>query len=570
MVAKVLAAGLAIALAAIVGLALPAIRHLREAPPSSPPPLRLSLGVPPGAELGSGDEILDAAISPDERQIVFVATTDGTATLWRRTLNSEQAAAIANTDGARLPAWKQTGNVVSFFANDRLKQVSVGDGAVRDLANASAGSGASWLLDGSLLFSPDARGVIRRLLNGATTDATTLRPGDRSHTFPMTVGSSNAFVYVATLDDGRRVLRLVENGQARDLGTTSGHGQIVGDALLHVRDGVLLSQRLDPETRQPSGNATPVVLDAGVGTSGHAFFTASARLLIAAPQAKRLRQLTWYSLGRPEGTPTREPGDYWQVRLSPDDRDALVTQSTPLLRTLDVVLMPMSETGNVQPVTRAVAADSDPVWSPDARTLMFRSLQDGRPHLYTRSVRDQDAADQIVPRSEIDETPTDWRDDRVLAHAPGPAGDFDLWTIAPSTGAREKVAGTRFNETDGRLSSDGRWMAYVSDESGQADVYATPWPQGARVRVSFAGGTRPRWGRDGRSLFFVRGTRIMRADLSGSTFTTAREVLDVPGVRDFDVAHRRDAVIVLLPAPASSTPAPAVIVDWMPPPPAER
>ena len=114
-------------------------------------------------------------------------------------------------------------------------------------------------------------------------------------------------------------------------------------------------------------------------------------------------------------------------------------------------------------------------------------------------------------------------------------------------------------------------MAYVSDESGQADVYATPWPQGARVRVSFAGGTRPRWGRDGRSLFFVRGTRIMRADLSGSsTFTTAREVLDVPGVRDFDVAHRRDALIVLLPAPASSTPVPAVIVDWMPPPPPER
>jgi Tol biopolymer transport system component len=559
-------AGLVIALVAVIAiLGLPALRHLSEAPPPVQLPLRFSLAAPAGAELGAGDDILDAAISPDERHIVFVATTDGTTRLWLRELRGDQAVPLLGTIGARLPAWKQTGNVVSFFTDGRLKEITIATGrSARELANASAGSGASWLLDGSLLFAPDARGVIRRLLNGAVSDATTLRPGDRSHTFPTTVGSSNAFVYVATVDDGRRTLRLVENGQERDLGTTSGHGQIVGDALLHVRDGVLLSQRLDPETRQPSGNATPVVLDVGVGTSGHGFFAASARLLIAAPAAKRLRQLTWYALGSREGTATREPGDYWQVRLSPDDRYAAVTQLTPLLRTLDVVLMPMSETGNVEPVTRALAADSDPVWSPDALALVFRSLQDGRPHLYTRPAHDQDADDQIVRMSEIDETPTDWRGDRVLAHAPGTAGDFDLWTIVPSTGAREKAAGSRFNETDGRLSPDGRWIAYVSDESGQADIYATPWPRGARVRVSFAGGTRPRWGRDARSLFFMRGTRIMRADLSGSsTFTTAREVLEVPGVRDFDVAHRRDALIVLSPAPASSTPVPAVVVDWM-------
>ena len=562
MVPKVLAAGLAIALAAVAGLALPAIRHLREAPPSSPPPLRLSLGAAAGAELGSGDEILDGAISPDEGQIVFVATTDGTAALWRRTFNSEQAAAIANTDGARLPSWIQTGNVVSFFAGERLKQVNINDGTVRDLADASDGSGASWLLDGSLLFARDARGSIRRLLNGAVSDPTTLRPGDRSHTFPMTVGSTNSFVYVATLDDGRRMLRLVENGQERDLGTTSGHGQIVGDALLHVRDGVLLSQRLDPETRQPFGNSTPLALDVGTGPSGHSSFAASRRLIITAPQAKRPYQLTWFSLGRQGGDATREPGDYWQVRLSPDDRHAAVTTTTPLLRTLDVVVMPMSETGHAVPLTRAVAADSDPVWSPDGRRLVFRSLQDGQPRLYTHAAHDDDGADQVVPMSRPDETPTDWMHDRVLAHAANPERNVDLWTIDPATGAREKVVSSGFNETDARLSPDRRWIAYVSDESGRADIYASPWPRGPRVRVSFAGGTRPRWARDGQSLFFVRGTRIMRTDRSAATFVTPREVLDVPGVRDFDVAHRRDALLALIPAAGSTTPTAAIVVDW--------
>ena len=563
MVTKVLGAGVAIALIAVAILAYPAIRHFREVPVTPPPPpIRLSLAAPPGADLGSGDEILDAAISPDERQIVFVATRNGTARLWRRALDTDRAEEIAGTDGARLPAWKQTGTVVSFFANDRLKQVSLGDGAVRDLAAASSALGASWLPDGSVLFAADARGPIRRLQNGVVTDATTLRPGDRSHAFPMVAGATDTFVYTATLDDGRRLVRLVERSDVRDLVTTSGHGQLVGDALLHVRDGALIAQRLNADTRQLEGRSVPLALDVGTVSPGHGSFTASGRILVSGQQVTRLRQLTWFSIGAQQGTPTRDPGNYWQVRLSPDDRLAAVTTTTPLLRTLDIVLMPMSETGNAAPLTRAVAADGDPVWSPDGRTLVFRSLQDGRPHLYTHAAHDEDAADQIVPMSEADETPTDWRGDRVVAHAPGDARDLDLWTIVPATGAREKVASTRFNETDARLSPDGRWIAYVSDESGQADIYAAPWPRGTRLRVSLAGGTRPRWARDGRSLFFVRGAQIMRAELTGSAFTTARAVLDVPGVRDFDVAHRRDALLALIPAPGSTAPAASVVVNW--------
>lgn len=563
---KWISAGLVAALVVVIAiLGPPAFRHFRETPPPIQPPVRLSFAAPAGFELGSGDEILDAAISPDEQLIAFIATSDGAPRLWLRQVGGETATAVRGSISAQLPAWKLTGNVIAFFAASRLKAFTWSRNTVDDLGAAPAPAGASWLLDGSLLFAPDARGPIRRLLNGSVTDATRLRPGDRAHTFPMTVGASNAFVYIATLDDGRRVVRLVENDRELDLVATSGHAQLVGHTLLHVRDGVLLTQRLDPETRQPVGPSGPLVLDVGTTASGHSFFAASTRLVIAAPQAKRLRQLTWLALANGDGVPTREPGDYWQVRLSPDDRYAAVTQATPLLRTLDIVVMPMSETGNVEPLTRAVAADSDPVWSPDARTLAFRSLQDGKPHLYTHAAHDQSASDQIVPMSESDETPTDWRGDRVLVHARGAKGDFDLRAVDVATGARELLVSGGFNETDARLSPDGRWMAYVSDESGQADVYAVPWPRGPRLRVSFAGGSRPRWSRDSRALFFLRGSQIMRADLSASAFTIARRVLDVTGIRDFDVAHRRDAVLAIMPAPGSTSPTASVIVDWRSP-----
>jgi hypothetical protein len=162
-----------------------------------------------------------------------------------------------------------------------------------------------------------------------------------------------------------------------------------------------------------------------------------------------------------------------------------------------------------------------------------------------------------------DETPTDWHGDRIVVHAPGPQGDLDLWTVDVHSGAREAVVGSGFNQTDARLSPGGQWIAYVSDESGQSDIYASPWPGGARVRVSFAGGIKPRWSRDGHALFFLRGTQIMRAELApSSSFATPRPVLDVPGIRDFDLAHRRDALLALVPA-APSTIAPAsVVVEW--------
>ena len=560
---KWISTGLAIALVVVIAvLGLPAFRHFREAPPPVQPPIRLSFEPPAGLELGAGDDILDAAISPDEQAIAFVATSDGAPRLWTRHVSSDDATMVRGSIGAQLPAWKQTGDVIAFFASSRLKAYIVRRNAVEDLGAAPAPSGAAWLLDGSLLFAPDARGPIRRLLNGSMSEATKLRAGDRSHSFPMTVDSSNAFVYIATLDDGRRMVRLAENGRELDVGTTTGHAQMVGDIVFSVRDGVLLGQRVDPETRQRAANADPVALNVGTAASGHSFFAASSRLLITASQTKRLRQLAWFELGSGEPTPTREPGDYWQVRLSSDDRFAALTQTTPLLRTLDVVLAPMSETGYIEPLTRAVAPDSDPVWSPDGRRLVFRSLQDGPPRLYMHAARDQDGADMIVPMSSADQTPTDWRGDQIIVHAPGARGDLDLFTVNERTGGREVIANTSFNETDGRLSSDGRWLAYVSDESGQPDVYAAPFPRGPRVRVSFAGGTRPRWSRDGRAVFFLRGTHIMRADVSSAGFTTPRDILDVPGIRDFDVAHRREAVLALLPAASSTAATTSVIVDW--------
>lgn len=566
--------GVAIACAAALALTVvPLVRHYRETPPPSPPPVRLALTSPPGTELGAGDEVLDAAISPDGREMVWVATVNGVAQLWRRGFDTESAEALNGTEGAALPAWKANGRVVSFFAEGKLKQLSRGDGVVRDLLDAPNPAGASWLPDGSLLVAAGGNAPIRRLFNGVATDASVIKPGDRGHAFPEAAGDLG-FVYVATQDSGRHVVRLVSGGTERDLATTSSHAQVVDGHLVLVRDNALVTQVLDPTTGSLTGRSTPVALNVGVSPSGHGFFAASRRLLAWAAAAPRLRQLAWANTRGGTVTAVGEPADFWQVRLSPNDTEAALTILDPLLRTLDVFVLPLTEVGFApRRLSTALAADSDPVWSTGGDRVVYRSLQGGQPNLVARGAADAASREEPVLRSDLDETPTDWRGRTILFHAPGRAGDLDIWSVADTGGTPAPLVRSGFSDSGGRWSPDGRLLAYVSDESGQRDIYVERNPgtgAGSRMRVSRAGGTRPEWGADGRSLFFLRNGRLMRADLAGTPdttplqFTAPRQAVDVAEVRDYAVAHRSDRVVMIVPAGRGRPPSAGVIVNWAP------
>jgi Tol biopolymer transport system component len=296
----------------------------------------------------------------------------------------------------------------------------------------------------------------------------------------------------------------------------------------------------------------------------------SPRLLLFSDAAPRPREIAWFDQPASSLARIAEPGDYWQVRLSADDRLAAITLVDPLLRTLDVFVAPASGSGEAQPLTRALAADSDPVWSPDGRTVAFRSMQSGRPGLFTRRVGIRGGADAPLTGSIAGDTATDWRGPRVLVHAQGAgATGTDVVIVDLRAGSRTPVAADPFNETDARWSPDGAWIAYVSDQSGQPDVYVVgDGRPSTRARVSFAGGAKPRWSRDGRSIFFVRGSRIMRAErLPGDLprFAAAMPVFDAAGLRDFDTAHRSDRLVVLIAAPGSRAPAASAIVAWQTP-----
>jgi Tol biopolymer transport system component len=559
-------------LVVLLALALPiAIRHLRETVPAPPPPLRLTLEPPSGSEFGSGGHPFDLAIAPDGREVVFAATIGGHSQLWRQRLDTYRAEPLPDTEAATLPAYAADGSALWYFAGARLRRIDLATGEQRSVMDAATPGGVAVRTDGAILISTG--GSIQRLDAADASAVTTFRRGDRSHLFPSWIDSGDAFVYLATLDDGRRVVRLHEGDDDVDLTRADSHGIVASGHLLFVRDGILRAEPLDVDTRRLSARGEAIAVDVGVSPHGRGSFAVGGRLLASAPPSRQAYVLRWLDeTGNPTAT-ISEPADYWQVRLSPDERSVAVTMTEPLLRTLDVFTIPASG-GSPTRVTSALSADTDPVWSTDGRRLAFRSAQDGQPQIYARDVSSQGGTDEPLWRSPFDEIPSDWPAAHLVFHARSSASGFDIWALAPGASTPRAVAETGFNEIEGRISPDGRWLAYASDEGGQFDVYVRGTEQhGKRTRVSLAGGMRPQWIDGGRAVTFARGADVMRAVLGGGAdrlkASPPQSLFSVPGMRDFAATRDGRRFLVIAPVESVQRRNINIVVGWaalLPPP----
>jgi len=553
----------------------------RQPPPPLPSSIHLQLAPPPETILGAGEQTFDGAVSPSGDEVVFVATTaGGHVQLWRRLLTAAAATALPGTAGAANPAWVIGQRAVSFFAGNDLEVLALDTGTVTTAATGLEDpAGAAWLDDGSVLIG-HLRGPLERWQQGRVTPATRLQAGDLGHRFPARV-SADSWVYLAERADGSRVVRRSRHGTDTDLTRADGHALAVDGWLLYPRGGALLAQRLDVEAEHLSGRAEALVAAVGVSSVGRMQAAVSARVVLAGRAAGPRHRLMWFDAsGRPQ-EPLSEPGDYWQVRLSPDDTQAAVTMLEPLLRTLDVYVLRRGSAAPL-PVSLGLAAESDPVWSPDGLTLLFQSLRGGQANLYTRRVGVEGAPETPVVQAPGTETPSDWTagGDMLFSTQSAARTDTDVFRRT-ADGTVVPAYADGFNQSDARVSPDGRFVAYVSDESGQPDVYVTAWPPRAgrvdsgakgdgaapapaRTRVSQAGGSHPRWA--GRSLYFLRGDgEILRADRLAAddlAYAVPVRVLAFPGLRDFDTAHHGARILAVVPETATR-PAPAeALVDW--------
>jgi eukaryotic-like serine/threonine-protein kinase len=505
------------ALATITALALAAAFLLRPAPPV-PPVLVSSLTAP--EDTSFVPNFLVMALSPDGRSIAYVARGPKGAGLWVRPLDSSKPTLLATgADDAECPFWSPDSRWIGFRSEGLLKKIDVSGGRDVVLAPMRDCLGASWGQDGSILYVQDRVSPIMRI-PAAGGEPTLV-------TAPRTADSRRLYSQPSLLPDGRHIIYTVnETWQG---GTNSGiflselGGEneklllpVLSNAryvqpgyLVYGKDGSLLAQKFDLTRLELTGEPIPLV--EGVQYIGsyqsHVFSVSDTGLLAYAEGRGTLtRQFTWVDRkGAIVGT-AGKPGNYFSPRLSRDGRRIAYDQSEATTDSGDIWVLDV-ERGISNRLTFDSRNESSPIWSPDDTHLLFFGDYPGRSDLFTVP-SDGTGKVEMFFTNGAGNMPADWSEDGkfivVQASAGAGKGLMDIHIYNAQEKKAEPWLSSSFAEKQSRLSPDGRWISYDSDESGRMEVYVRGFPpRGGKWRISTDGGSSSVWSRDGKELFYV-------------------------------------------------------------------
>jgi len=512
--------------ALLVVLAIATPLYLR---PKAPEPVvtRLEIATPPTGDAYS------MALSRDGRQLAYVANGDHGSQLWLRPLDHAAAQALAGTEGAIGPFWSPDGRAIGFFAEGKLKRIELSGGAVQILADVSNPQGGTWGADGLILFTPSSTDPLMGVpaTGGSVTSVTHLAAGQAGHHWPE------------FLPDGRRFLFVVSTGQPETYGNYTGsldggeptrimpgetHAAYAPPGyLLLVARGVLVAYPFDLASATVKGESIPLAQGLESCCDRGAFSVSAQGILAYRGGLATRRQLAWIDrTGKMVGAvgAVDDSGLSFPDLSTDGQRVAFIRG---VQANIDVWLIRAGETVPRR-FTFERAIDSGPLWSPDGSRIVFRTFRGGAYNLYEKSVNGT-TDEQPLLLSPLPKAPLDWsRDGRLLLYSSqDPKTGTDLWAL-PMTGERTPfvVLQTRFDETEGQFSPDGRWLAYVSNESGRDEIYVQAFPDaGGKWQISASGGLQPRWRRDGQELFFVApDNRLMAAPIRVAPGTKALQV----------------------------------------------
>ena len=440
------------------------------------------------------------------------------------------ASALAGSERGQTPFWSPDSRSIGFFSGGKLKTIEASGGSVQIVCDAPSPRGGTWSSKGVIVFAPDFRGGLSSVPASGGVPVPVTKVDTRIHTthrWPWFLPDGRHFLYLAVnhinpkgAQSGIYVASL-DGGEPRRLLPSYGSAQTVPGWLLSVRDGNLMATAFDEERLTVSGSGIRVAgnvnFDSGVWRGA---FTASRTGVLAYQIAREGSggQLTWFdSSGHPIST-VGERGESYGLRLSPDGRRASVIQGDP---NNDIWIYEL-ERGVRARLTTDAQVQPSPIWSPDGSELLFiagASLTD-KPEFVMATLPSYGAGEKkIILRSKERMESTDWsRDGRYVLFDKGNVGAADIWAVALAEPDKPfPLVQTPFLDSNGLFSPDGRWVAYVSLQTGGFEVYVTAFPGGgARYQVSGGGGRLPLWSADGKTLYYVdSNNELMAAEVDG-------------------------------------------------------
>ena len=376
----------------------------------------------------------------------------------------------------------------------------------------------------------------------------------------------NSSAYLASLDGGT---------PKRFLSTRWAVRRASPNVLLYVRDEALVAQSFDAERGNLTGTPRQisVPIDPNLQQYSDFFAVSDTGILAYRIPIPSVSQLIWVDRAGMTVSTLGEPAIVSNFRLSPDERRVVFDEATGGSRsvwTVDAVTKARSR------LTFPGSDDWQPIWSPDGLRVLFGSYRNGPIDMYIKPA-DGGGNDQEFMRTPIQKGPRDWsRDGRyVLYTQDSPELKEDLYARQVSDSAVPiAIAATAAREFDGRFSPDGRWVSYVSSETGTNEIYVQPFPpSGGKWQVSTGGGHSPRWRGDGRELFYLtpRGEMRVVTIAAAQPFVAGppRTLFHVEGIRagtpgstSYEVTRDGQRFLLNLLKGAPPSPSLSVILNW--------
>jgi tRNA A-37 threonylcarbamoyl transferase component Bud32/WD40 repeat protein len=537
-----------VAVSALAGWAL-----LR--PAAEPPVARFNVRLPAGQEIGGFFSRI--ALTPDGSRLIYSAGVGSNVNLWVRERDQLEGKMLAGTAGAGPPFVSPDGSRVGFLASGRLNVISLRGGPPVVVGDSAVGGiGATWSPDG-FIYSDGAgsRGLVRVPAAGGRPSEPFTQldsaSGDVDHRFPDALPNGRGVLFVVTRSSAASfdiAVATTETGAHEVLlrgvfvrYAKSGH-------LVYVTaDGSLMAVPFDQDAMQLTGD--PVALAGGITLR-----TVNAPDLAIADDGTLMYTVggggasggepVWVGRdGRAESVAAEWTRNATSVALSPDGTQLAAsigdaTESHLWIRRL-------TPGGTASKLTFTGSINYRPAWTPDGRTVLFVTDVTGDRDIFSRRADGTAQAELVLHRSRQAQEVLMTRDGswRVYRLGGGTQGDIFAQRTSGDT-TQIMLANSEFAESGPTMSPDGRWLAYVSNETGQHEVYVRPFPQvsGGKWLISEGGGREPLWSRDGRELFYRNGTNEMVAVAvstgSAAPPTGAQRVLfsAAPYVTDFN--HR--------------------------------
>ena len=547
----------------------------RVTPAPAPRRLLASLGVDASLVTDRGAA---AILSPDGTTLAFSARQDGRTRLFIRKLDQLQATPLAGTEGAVYPFFSPNGQWIAFFADNKLKKVSVAGGVAVNLCDAEAGRGGTWADDDTIVFSPsqNARTVLLRVpaAGGKPTPFGALSQGAIAQRWPQALPGGKAVLYtespsVSIFDDANIVAVAVpvdasaKAGPAKVVVSSAYYGRYVESGhLLYIQQGTLFAVPFDPVRLETTGPAVPAIegLSSSASSGGAQVDVSREGTLAYVPggvSTNLTNPIDWIARDGKTSALRAAQSRWANPRFSPDGQKIAMDISDGKQR--DVWVYDWAR-DNLRQLTFDASDDTWPVWTPDGKRIVFaseRAKPGGPRNLYWVNADGTGEVTRLTDSPDL-QVPMSWHPSgKFLGFMANRAGTWDL-LILPMEGDAAKgwtagtptvFLGTPATELAPMFSPDGRFIAYFSTEAGGSvsDVYVRPFPgPGGKWRVTTTGATYPRWSAATHELVFADTTEGKVASASfaivGDAFVPSKpqfwsplRIRSMPNVSSYDL-----------------------------------